>query len=185
MIITLRTAPGHSFKNPTERVNCILNLSLYRMGIMLKNARMPVPSARIWKKTQTMQQPDDVRKLLDQDREVNIKLLKESCDPTITLMKDIFSWLKLKENYLQPCDVAEDDAVSEMFDGIQPDPSLTSKETAQALPKNPLLLAHLKHACREWKYFFPVKKCGIAGCTSCLEPRLLPVFSTLHHLPTL
>ena len=96
-----------------------------------------------------MQQPDDVRKLLDQDREVNIKLLQELCDPTITLMKDIFSRLKLKENYLQPCDVVEYDAMSEMFDGIQLNPSLTSKETAQALPENPLLLAYLKHACRE------------------------------------
>ena len=64
-------------------------------------------------------------------------------------MKDIFSRLKLKENYLQPCDVVEYDAMSEMFDGIQLDPSLTLKETAQALPENPLLLAYLKHACRE------------------------------------
>ena len=56
----------------------------------------------------------DVRKLLDQDREVNIKLLKELCDPTITLMKNIFSQLKLKENYLQPCDVVENDAVSDV-----------------------------------------------------------------------
>ena len=32
--------------------------------------------------------------------------------------------------------------------------------------------------------FFSVKKCGIAGCTSCLESRLPPdVFSKLHHLP--
>ena len=128
----------------------------------------------------------DVRKLLDQDCEVNIKLLKESCDPTTTLMKDIFSRLKLKENYLQPCDVVEDDAVSKMFDGIQLNPSLNSRETAHALPEKPILLAYLKPACRERKYFFSVKKCGIAGCTSCLEPRLLPdVFSTLHHLPDL
>ena len=99
-------------------------------------------------------------------------------------MKDIFSRLKLKENYLQPCDVVEYDAMSEMFDGIQLDPSLTSKETAQALPEKPLLLAYLKHACRERKYFFSVKKCGIAGCTLCLKPQLPPdVFSTLHHLP--
>ena len=126
----------------------------------------------------------DVKKLLDQDREVNIKLFKESCDPTITLMKNIFSWLKLKENYLQPCDVVEDDVVSEMFNGIRLDPSLTSKETAQVIPEKPLLLAYLKHACRERKYFFSVKKYGIPGCTSCLEPWLPPdVFSTLRHLP--
>ena len=85
-------------------------------------------------------------------------------------MRDIFSQLKLKENYLQPCDVVEDDAVSKMFDGIQLDPSLNSKETAHALPEKPLLIAYLKHACKERKYFLSVKKCGIAGCISCLKP---------------
>ena len=37
MIITLRTALGHSFKNPAERVNCLLNLGMYGMGVMCKN----------------------------------------------------------------------------------------------------------------------------------------------------
>ena len=37
MIIALRTAPGYSFKNPEEKVNCILNLGLYGMGLMHKN----------------------------------------------------------------------------------------------------------------------------------------------------
>ena len=72
----------------------------------------------------------------------------------------------------------------QMFDGIQLHLSLSSKETAQALPEKPLLLAYLKHACRERKYFFSVKKYRIAGCTSCLRPQLPPdVFSTLHHIP--
>ena len=159
----------------------MLNLGLYGMGVMRKNMyHMP----EFEKNLGQCGNLTDIRKLLDQDHEVNIKLLKESCDPIITLMKDIFSWLKLKENYLQPCDVVEDDVVSEMFDRIQLNPSSTSKETPQALPEKQLLLAYLKHACGEWKYFFSVKKCGIDGCTSCLEPLLLPdVFSTLHHLP--
>ena len=148
MITALRTAPGHSFKNPTETVNCILNLGLHGMRVMRKNMyHMP----EFAKKLGQCSNLTDVRKLLDQDRELNIELLKESCDPTITLMKYIFSQLKLKENYLQPCDVVEDDVVSEMFDGIQLDPSLTSKKTAQALPEKPFLLAYLKHACREQK----------------------------------
>ena len=146
MIIALRIAPGHSFKNPAERVNFILNLGLYGIGVMCKNMyHLP----EFEKKLGQCGNLTDVRKLLDQDREVNIKLLKESCDPTITFIKDIFSRLKLKENYLQPCDVVEHDVVSEMFDGIQLDPSLTSKETAQALPEKPLSIAYVKHACRE------------------------------------
>ena len=37
MIIALQTAPGHSFKNPAEWVNCISNLGLHGMGVMHKN----------------------------------------------------------------------------------------------------------------------------------------------------
>ena len=45
MIIALQTAPGHSFKNPAERVNCISNLGLHGMGVMHKN----IPITRIHK----------------------------------------------------------------------------------------------------------------------------------------
>ena len=34
MILHLRTAPGHSYRNPPERVNCIQNLGLYGIGSM-------------------------------------------------------------------------------------------------------------------------------------------------------
>ena len=66
----------------------MLNLGLYGMGVMHKNMyHMP----EFEKNLGQCGNLTDVRKLLDQDHEVNIKLLKESCDPIITLMKDIFS----------------------------------------------------------------------------------------------
>ena len=34
MIVIARTAPGHSFSNPAEKVNCVLNLGLYTIGVM-------------------------------------------------------------------------------------------------------------------------------------------------------
>ena len=34
MPVASRTAPGYSFKNPPEKVNCILNLALYGIGCM-------------------------------------------------------------------------------------------------------------------------------------------------------
>ena len=34
MLIALRTAPYHSWKNPCERVNCILNIGLQSIGLM-------------------------------------------------------------------------------------------------------------------------------------------------------
>ena len=35
-ILVARTAPGHSYRNPTEKINCILNLGLYGIGIVRK-----------------------------------------------------------------------------------------------------------------------------------------------------
>ena len=36
MIVALRTAPGHSYRNPPGRVSCILNIGLYGIGAMRK-----------------------------------------------------------------------------------------------------------------------------------------------------
>ena len=84
---------------------------------------------------------------------------------------------------MEPCDVIEDDVVSDFFSGLRLDKKLTCNETDQLLPDTPLLSAHLEHVCKEWK-FFSVKKCGIDDCSSCLAAQLPPdVFSILHHLP--
>ena len=34
MLVAVRTAPGYSFRNPVEKVNCVLNIGLYGIGIM-------------------------------------------------------------------------------------------------------------------------------------------------------
>ena len=102
-----------------------------------------------------------MRKLLDEDPEKNTQLLKGSCKPTITLMKDIFSSLKLKDNNLEPCDTIEDDIISDFFSGLKLDEKLTCNETAESLPDTPLLSAYLKHACKEQKYFFLLKNLGL------------------------
>ena len=34
LLVALRTAPGQSFQNPVEKVNCILNLGFYGIGVM-------------------------------------------------------------------------------------------------------------------------------------------------------
>ena len=37
MVLALRTAPGSSYRNPSERVNCKLNVGLYGIGVMRKH----------------------------------------------------------------------------------------------------------------------------------------------------
>ena len=121
MIIALQTAPGHSFKNPAERVNCILNLGLHGMEVMHKNIyRSPE-----FTKTYQCNNLLSVRKLLKKDPEKNTHLLKESCEPTMTLMRNIFSRLKLKDDNLELCNANKDDIVSHFFSGVKLDKKLT------------------------------------------------------------
>ena len=35
-ILVARIAPGHLYRNPAEKINCILNLGLYGIGVMRK-----------------------------------------------------------------------------------------------------------------------------------------------------
>ena len=34
MLVAVQTVPGHSFRNPVKKVNCILNIGLYGIGVM-------------------------------------------------------------------------------------------------------------------------------------------------------
>ena len=173
LTIVLRTVPGHSFRNPAERVNCILNFGLYGIGFM---------RARLRKKLHQCSNLADVSKLVHEDHE-NINLLKESCESTITLRKDIFGHLKVKENHIICGDVVEDEKVDEFFNDLNLDKNISPNETAQELSEYPLLERYLQDTCRECEYF-SVKKCGKNDCTLCFAPRLpSDFFDTLCHLP--
>ena len=78
-------------------------------------------SAKFLKKLSRCNNLSNVRKLLDEDPEKNNQLLKESCKLIITLMKAIFSGLKLNNNNLEPCDTIEDNIDSEFFSGLKLD----------------------------------------------------------------
>ena len=40
-VLAVRTAPGHSYRNPAEKINCVVNLGLYGIGCMRKNSVDP------------------------------------------------------------------------------------------------------------------------------------------------
>ena len=67
--LAVRTAPGHSYHNPADKINCVLNLC------MRKHSTDP-------EFEQTLHNCSglgDVRKLIEKNSERNTKLLKESC----------------------------------------------------------------------------------------------------------
>ena len=84
-IIVARTAPGHSFKNPAEKINCILNLGLYGIGCMRQrssNAEFEFEIA----KCDTM---SEQRNLVQKNSE-NEALFAETCAPCINFIKQNF-----------------------------------------------------------------------------------------------
>ena len=40
-MLAVRTASGHSYSNPAEKINCVLNLDLYSIGCMRKHSTDP------------------------------------------------------------------------------------------------------------------------------------------------
>ena len=93
MLVVVRTGPGHSFRNPVEKVNCVLNIGLHGIGVM----RQKITDLFFEKKLNATVNTDEVRKLLLQ-KTTNPDLLKKSLDPCISLTTESFSRLHLKEN---------------------------------------------------------------------------------------
>ena len=124
-----------------------------------------------------------MQKLLNQ-KPTHVDFYKKSCEPCINLIKDSFSHLKLKDNSFQIFDVVNDNKVDQIRAQINLDNDITGGETVGTLPDHPKMKAFLDHCTRQRTYFFSIKKCGKANCTTCLLPRLpSDVFDRLHHLP--
>ena len=136
-------------------------------------------SAKFKKKLSQCNNLSNVRKLLDEDPEKNNQLLKESCKLIITLMKGIFSGLKLNNNNLEPRDTIEDNINSEFFSGLKLDKNWHDMK----LLNHYLICHYYQHILNihvKSKSIFSVKKCGINNCSSYFAPQLPPdMFSTL------
>ena len=179
-ILAARTAPGHSFINPAEKINCVLNLALYGIGCM----RHRSSDQEYEKQLHNCSGLSDVGKLIEKNPERNTALLLESCKPCIDLIENTFSRLMLKDKpFLTPKE-ATVDKINELFESINLDDTLKSHDTLADLTNRPKLSQYLKHCCRERTYFFSSKKCGIDQCAICLPPRSArDDFNRLDHLP--
>lgn len=180
LLIAVRTAPGHSYRNPVEKVNCILNLGLYGIGVMRKS----IYQDQVFEKNlHQCSNVNEVRSLLDKNPTYE-ELLKKSCEPCIELMKETFTALSLKENKIVTMDTVLDCKVNDMVKSIDLDHSLTGSETLELLKDRPKLKKYLEHCSKERTYFFSLKKCGKNDCTTCAPIRLpSDIFESIHHLP--
>ena len=76
MVLVLRTAPGSSYRNPFERVNCILDVCLYGIGVMRKHV---FDKPKFERKLSQCNNVDEGRQVIKQIPIVNTELVKRSC----------------------------------------------------------------------------------------------------------
>ena len=93
-VLAVHTAPGHSYRNPVEKINCLLNIGLYGIGCMRQHLTDPFFEQSLSRSTGLV----DVRKLIEKNSDRNTKLLKECCQPCMNLISETFSRLKLKDS---------------------------------------------------------------------------------------
>ena len=135
MLVAVRTAPRHSFRNPVEKVNCVLNIGLYGIGVM----RQKITEDPFFeKKLNATANTDEVRKLLLQ-KTTYPDLLKKSLDPCISLITESFSRLHLKENKIVTRECLSESVVTDLLKNINLDKELTGKEKAGDLKNLPKL----------------------------------------------
>ena len=178
-LIALRTAPGHSYRNPVERINAILNLALQAVGMMRKE--MSKEMEDLFKKCGTLKK---IRKQMESNPELEEALL-DSVQPTIVLLADVISRCRLKENNFKVSTPADQEIMSELFQAVTDvDDKVTEHDQKKDLRNRKDLVAFLDHCTQRRTHSFSILKCGDVNCTICLPPRLSPdKFKELCHLP--
>ena len=148
-ILAVRTAPGHLYRNPAEKVNCVLNLGLYGIGCM----RQGSSDIEFEENLHRCNGLGDVRDLLNKDFQRNSVLLKSSCKPCLDIISETFSRLRLKDqsfSVYEPCSL---DDIDIFFKCLELDEELNPMDTKIEFPKRPKLLQYLSHCGRERTYF--------------------------------
>ena len=75
MLLLARKAPGHSWANPAEKINCILNLGLYGLGVM-RSASTDPEFESLFRRCNNL---EGIRQLIKRNPEKNGPLLEEMC----------------------------------------------------------------------------------------------------------
>ena len=99
-LVAVRTPPGHSWKNPVERIMSILNLGMQSIGLM--RVKMSEECENIIK---TCNNIEDIREKAKESSQLENELL-ESLQPTIELLSSIFERQSLKEEKFQTFEAA-------------------------------------------------------------------------------
>jgi len=91
LLIAVRTPPGHSWKNPVERIMSILNLGMQSIGLM--RDKMSDDLENLMKKCNSM---EEIRTHSNNEPQLKNELINSLQTP-INLMEGIFERLLLKD----------------------------------------------------------------------------------------
>ena len=109
MIEAVRTAPYQSWKNPCERVNCVLNLGLQAVGLMRGRMEQKFEDA-----ISSSNSISDVREAVR--RTAGLKeALQDSMEGVKVLIHSLFSRLALKNKPILGCSAASDHEMDAFF----------------------------------------------------------------------
>ena len=101
-LVAVRTPPDHSWKNPVERIMSILNLGLQCVGLMRQE--MDAKLEEIMSKCNSI---NDIRKAVEKTPDLK-EGLKQSLNPIITLLNDVFNRLQLKDKNFETFEAASE-----------------------------------------------------------------------------
>ncbi|PKC04797.1 hypothetical protein RhiirA5_421760 [Rhizophagus irregularis] len=167
LLIAVRTPPGHSWKNPVERIMSILNLGLQCIGLM--RAEMDEEFEEIMKYCNSM---DDIRNKAEEEPQLKEQLLN-SLQPTLELMENLIKRLELKGEPFGTFKAAFDEEMTTLWNSLLSiDNLLTMEDNSKRSIQNKIkFLEFYNHCCRSRHYFFEIKKCGSLDCHICKPVR--------------
>ena len=175
----VRTAPYHSWKNPCERINCILNLGLQSVGLM--HEKMTPDLEAIINRCSNMQEVRQAAK----DNIAFKDAFQDSLEPVKVLLSSVFQRLKLKDEPIKCfrlASVSEMEALCSFI--LEIDGTLSQDERSKKVLSKKVKLQEFSDHCYHLRHVFGIRKCGDCKCSICKPPRLPPeVLASIHHLP--
>ncbi|CAG2208657.1 unnamed protein product [Mytilus edulis] len=160
MLILARCAPGHSWRNPAERIMSLLNLGLQNCA--LERERSDDATEKLLKRCGSMA---DIRTEAEKKPELK-GAYKESVEPVQSLIRNRFSRLKLKDQPVSVSDPMTDIEIDTLQRHLRElFPELDLKKLVKThTDKVQSYQTWKENHCRERQYLFQIRKCQNPVC---------------------
>ncbi|WAR09165.1 hypothetical protein MAR_019123 [Mya arenaria] len=161
VLIAARTAPGHSWGNPAERIMSMLNLAYQNVAIHRHEM-----SAGQEQQLRSCGPMIEIRKKAEKEPAIKPAWI-ESLQPMVNLLNERTERVQLKgKNFISGKPASDDDVQAfehKVVELLDPDIPI-GNYTKQALKKCEAFHDYISKHCRERNYIFQVRKCDVTTC---------------------